>query len=612
MNLRRITFEHLLFTAAFVLALALRFANLGAAPLSDSEALAALQALAFAQGGSVAAGSNAASMLAVPQPAYVALTGVLFAFFGSSNFLARFWPALSGAMLALLPVLLLQLKIRFEPGLSAPSRPTVTWRSVAIVLAFGLAISPGLVAVSRLAGGPMMAVSFTLLAIGLGYTRRYLLAGFFGGLALLSGPAVISGILILGLTWTVAGLLNRTRKQDESTQDGETLPGKREVLALFGSMALTILIVGTFFFRYPQGLASWVETVPYYLRGWTSPSGVPVLRMLAALLVYEPIAVIFGLVGVVRGLLPSDQPRDRKIVYLCLAWIVIGLLATLAYPARQVADLAWVIMPFWMLAAWQISESCSVSSGEPIKPISILQAIVLVALMGLLWYSVASISRIQSGDTERLARLVVIVGILALGALITVLIQLGWSWETARLGLTWGILGGLFLFSISMLWGVAYLRPNQPQELWTPTPGVGQIGLFTQTLQDLSSRNTGRTDSIDIVSEVDVPSMRWVLRNFPNVRTIDPQDLNAPSVSSVLPSILITRQTQEEPSLTASYRGQDFTWWIHPGWSGALPANLAGWLAFRDASIQPESIILWARSDRFPGGTLSAPTTTEP
>jgi predicted membrane-bound mannosyltransferase len=91
------------------------------------------------------------------QPAYIFLTGSTFAVFGSSDFTARLWPALLGGCLVLLPFF-------FRRPLG---------RLAALVCAFGLALDPGLVAVSRQAGGPMLAVSFLLLALGLAYARLH-------------------------------------------------------------------------------------------------------------------------------------------------------------------------------------------------------------------------------------------------------------------------------------------------------------------------------------------------------------------------------------------------------------------------------------------------------
>ena len=128
------TLEHAFYALALVFAIGLRFLNLGALPLSDFEANWALQALRVAQGLHPALGTN---------PAYLHLTAVLFYIFGGTNFLARFWPALAGCALVLAAWFL-----RGRIG-----------RIPALVLAFGLAIDPGLVAMSHLAGGPMLAVA---------------------------------------------------------------------------------------------------------------------------------------------------------------------------------------------------------------------------------------------------------------------------------------------------------------------------------------------------------------------------------------------------------------------------------------------------------------------
>lgn len=579
MNLKQITFEQVFYLTAFLLGIAIRFANLGAAPLSDSEADLALQALALAKSGSLTAQALS------PEPGYLVMTSWLFNMFGSSNFLARFWPAAAGSLLVLLPWLIVR---RVQPGLLE--------RKAAIFMAFGLALTPGLVAASRQVGGTMMAVSFLLLTAAAylaGSGKNWAIAaGILGGLALLSGPAVIPGLITL----TAVGMM--------AWRYYHFHPPSRP---MFLAIAATILLVGSNFFRDPAGLAAWLDTLPVYLQGWFLPTapfvGVPALRLAAALVIYQPVAVVFGLVSAGRSLFLPAEGEDRLGIRLILGGLVIVFVLVLAYPSRQATDLAWILVPLWLVAAREIRRYLP-TAGEDQQAaannvVSILQALVLILLFGLLWYTLASASRIQLGDTGRLMRYVVILGILALGALITVLIQLGWSWTTARNGLAWGVFGGLALFAISALWSTAYLRKNLPQELWTRSPGSGNTALFTKTLMELSQRNTGRPDSIDIVSEVSEASMRWALRKFSNTEFVDQYS------AKTLPSILITRQTQETPALLAAYRGQDFVWWQYPGWSGPLPQDLPGWLTFRSGPIQQESVILWARSDRFPGGILS-------
>ena len=136
---RPINLEQALAVLALALALALRFLNLGAAALSDAEARWALQSLALANP------SQSTSQLIIgAQPAYIFMTSWLFQLFGGTNFLARFWPALAGWSLVLAPLL-------FRRQLGRPA---------ALIAAFGLALDPGLVTVSRQAGSPMMALAF--------------------------------------------------------------------------------------------------------------------------------------------------------------------------------------------------------------------------------------------------------------------------------------------------------------------------------------------------------------------------------------------------------------------------------------------------------------------
>ena len=67
MNFSRLKYEAWLYGLAFLIALGFRFLQLGASPLTDSEATLALQALQIARG---------ASPLLGPQPLYILLTSV--------------------------------------------------------------------------------------------------------------------------------------------------------------------------------------------------------------------------------------------------------------------------------------------------------------------------------------------------------------------------------------------------------------------------------------------------------------------------------------------------------------------------------------------------------
>jgi hypothetical protein len=144
------------------------------------------------------------------------------------------------------------------------------------------------------------------------------------------------------------------------------------------------------------------------------------------------------------------------------------------------------------------------------------------------------------------------------------------------------------------------------QSLWLPYPLTGQSRLLTDTLKDTSFRNTGIPNALDILVLGSSPSLRWALRDWPNVTYADviPEGEN--------PSVLITGPNEKSPSLESTYRGQDFSWEVYPAWSGVLPPNLPRWLAFHLAPTQESKIILWVKADLFPGVSSASPVGIAP
>lgn len=170
--------EIIVYSMAFILAMGLRFIKLGALPLGDLEATNALQALKIASGGVVTVGG---------QPGYVVLTSMLFFLLGSSEFWARFWPAIFGVGLVFIPLLYKR------------------WLGIipAFILALFFAIEPGFIALSRTSTGTMIGVVSILAAVGFLINRKLLYAGFFTAIALLGGvsfwPGVIGAVISVGV-----------------------------------------------------------------------------------------------------------------------------------------------------------------------------------------------------------------------------------------------------------------------------------------------------------------------------------------------------------------------------------------------------------------------------
>jgi hypothetical protein len=299
----------------------LRLFHLGAAPLGDFEAGWALQALDLARGQPFNFG---------PQPLYVLFTSLAFALLSGSNGLARLLPALAGSSLVLLPLFLR----RWTNG-------TTGLRQAGLIFAFGVAVDPGLVALSRLAGGLMPALAFSLLAVVLYANRRPILAGIFAGLALLAGPAVLHGALVLAAAWGLSRLLDKSLANAPNPDDtAETIPVEEsEPVFVFSANLLrptlfsagaVLLLAGTLFLRAPQGLGALVGTLPAYLTGWAQPSGVPALRLLAGLLFYQPLVLVFAVIGLARGwmALAAPQPITQRSALLAARlslWAAVAL-----------------------------------------------------------------------------------------------------------------------------------------------------------------------------------------------------------------------------------------------------------------------------------------------
>jgi len=594
LKLSRISAYTIILVSIFIIGLFLRFLNLGTQPLTERESEWALQALQIVRPNSIPVEINIRS-----QPAYVFLTALCFQLLSASNFTARMIPAFFGSLLILFPVLL--------------KRQLGRWG--VLIMSLGMAFDPGLVATSREAGSPILAITFTLLTIGLLLTKKnYISAGILTGLALLSGPAFINGLLGIGLSVFVLRQALASSGFETTTEginsDNEAVISdeiekanhnekKQNLLHFLISTILSILVVGTLFFQYPQGLSAWFSTLPEYLSGWIHPAEVSSIQILFTLLFYQPMAIILSILLIIRVLLDwkKNQQPIPTIIQFCMIWLFFSLLLVTLYPAHQSSDLVWTLIPIWILATFELKVYLIKREQSWI---TLAQTGLIILLAILFWNTLISTNRIAPSPTIpwEIIRFAVLGGIFALGVLTTLLIGLGWSWKAARTGLIWGLVIVFSIFSFSNLWSATQLFPNQPKGLWKSQPGTGQVDLFESTITDISNWITGFPKNLSIVSSLENPSLLWLFRDYENVRyTTQP-------ILEDLPDVIITHKSKEIPEIATSYRGQDFVWWVWQGWQSAVPTPLIDWITQRKAPQVNESIILWARSDIFLGGTL--------
>ncbi|MGB7095764.1 MAG: hypothetical protein WBD62_14070 [Anaerolineales bacterium] len=566
MNLKRITIEQTLYLLILILAIGIRVLRIDDVPMSDYEAGRALQALQASRG------ENPDFS---PGPAYPLLTGLTFFLFADNNAYARIWPILAGCCLVIFPYF-----IRSLIG-----------RKAALILALGLALSPSLVAFSRIAGPEIMAVGFAMMAIGMVVYRKPILAGIFAGLTLLSGPSALQGLLGLGLAWLLGVFLSRMEILEPISDDEPIENTPRAIyLGLFSAVAV-IFIAGTLFFRFPSGLGALTSIIPGYIQGWVTKSDTSISQLLVSLIIYNPIALIFGFLSIFQ----AWRYKDNFAQWLSL-WAGISFILAIIYPGRDVFSWVWFLVPLWALASIEIAKYFRLGDAELLP--SIGQALLIFLLMALGWLNLAGLS--MSGgvlETNQL-RWAIIAGTVVLGGVTTLLIGLGWSVKTAKKGLVWGLLLGFGFYGISLMWGVSQLRPNGEKELIGLSPVSGNTNDLQVTLGDLSEWRTGMRDTLDVVLTTSSPSLMWEMRSWSEARFLPAVPIGE------LPSVIINKEDQPSPNLSIGYRGQDFAWWISPGWDGPLPENWPRWLVFRDAPQITSNLVLWARGDLFPGGIL--------
>ena len=567
--------ETLVYLVAFGLALALRMIHLGALPLTDAEARLALQALGVARG----AGPDLSS-----QTAYILPTAVLFfAFAGGTNFLARLIPALAGSALVFAPLLFRE-QLKPRPGM---------------ILAVFIALDPGLLALSRQAGGTILAVTFLLFAWAFWAKGEAPWAGVFGALALMSGPQVWAGLLGLGLAWAIRQGLE-ARRPPEGAHD--TAPRDHKMWpAALAAGAGTLILGGTLFLLAPKGLGAWAASLYDYLRGWGEPSGVPVRRLLIALVLYAPLPVIFGLTGIVRGWVSGSW----RAVRLSL-WALVALLLALFYPGRQVADLIWVLLPLSALAALELARHLDWGTEERAEVAGSIGLVAFVLMAA--WMSLATIAQnpLDPANTiglpvalfgkltftlppRPISLLLVLMFILVVSVL---LVAMGWSTRMARLGAVWGSVLALTAYSFAAAWGAAGLRVPLTPEMWSEGARPDQADLLLTTVDQVSDWTQGDEEALAVtIVGIDSPALGWLLRDHP-VELTDSLDPTA------APALVITGEQQELGS-QVPYRGQDFVWRQEPMWDNALAGDWLRWIVFRQMPQIPETLILWARNDLF-------------
>lgn len=574
MNYRHFKYENWLYTLAFAIALAVRFIGLGAMPLTDAEAAPALQALRLSQ---------SANPALAPHPFYILSTSILFlAFGGGTNFLARFIPALIGSFLVLAPLLF---DNRLKP------RPS-------LILAFFLALDPGLVAISRQAASPILAITFLVFAVGFFNKAKPNHTAVCTALALLSGPSIWFGILSLGITLAIAQLFKQKseasdEEQEKSnevqvTTDHQPSPLNRQPSTLhLPTFLFTFILAGSLFFTIPSGIGAAFASIPAFIQKWTTSSSITQGMALISLLVYQPFALLLASIALIRG-----WAFGYRRVILLSVWLFVSFLLVIFMPARQMADLAWMLLPLHAIAALELARHITIYPEEQRE---VLGVILLTSfLWAFAWLGLSSLNWLPIETSDYTLRAAMLFGSLLLLIVSLILIAAGWSIRTASLGGVWGMALGLGVLTIGSLFGAAGLRGTSFPELWWQPAIPAQAQLLRETVSQVSETSLKNDYAATVaIMGIESPALEWTLREN-HVEIVHSLDVTSS------PDFVITPY-ELNPELISAYRGQDFLWRQNPSWQLAAPTDWFRWVTLREMPTTQENIILWARSDLFLG-----------
>ena len=551
--------QTMLFLSAFVVALAFRFINLGVPALSDMEAEIALEAQTVAQGMTPVFSEHIG---------YVGLTSLPFFLFTAGNFWARFWPALIGSMIVFIPFLFR----RWIGHLSA------------IIMAFILAISPELVGLSRIIRSPMMAMVFLFLGIAFFIHRKPVLLGVVLAFGMMSGASFWLGGFIFGISY----LLSTQHLKISETLHLMPIANKGKFWLYAGfSYGLTILIVGTCFLMAPAGLTGLFSGLIEFFLGFGVNYVQPYSLMPMVLLTYMVPALVLGLWGGLRGMVA----QSKKDLFL-LSWFLLGLAVILLLPGSQPADMLWVSLPLWALAARFLARVWQAWHNS--KKIVLFTAILTVVSLAFLVLSLRSLVNFAPQDGNWLNGLIAIVAGIALIVAILLLVRFGWSGQVALTGFMIGAVAVLGATLISSSVNTSGINPNPHYELWYPQQAYQTPEWLMTTIAKVVDWNASGGSPVEIaVIDGDTPAMRWVLRHQQPVNFVP----FLPPQSQVG---LILSDDMTIPEIADSYRGQDLVISRTVPWEGLTARQYLTWWLTGEVPTIANQVIIWVRTDLMP------------
>lgn len=578
-----LTVEATLYIAFALVGLLIRLLALDGAPLSSDEARQALASWNFARG-----------MFDPFTGSPVLFSGntIVFALFGASDFAARVLPALIGSALILIPALL-----RNELG-----------RAGALIASALFALSPSLVFFSRQADGAILASTCALAALV--FAWRYLnqdtprdlhLAALSAALALLSAPDVwtIVAAMLLFVLASRAGLIAPL-----------TSRGSRITQYAILVFVLVFLGVSTAFLFHREGIGAAFDLFGVWIAGLL-PGGSP-FDPFRTLVVYEPIALFFGVAAAIDLLFAFTQKGRAQIPQFALAWWAFFALVLYSISGdKNPTHLVVIVVPLTLVAAayigaWWTRLVEAIQASPDARDLLVSQEAPVLflasAVAGFLYLLIAEFTTrgnliaaetvVQAlGQTGAsvsgvIVWLLILAGIISVGAV--TMATVGWA-RAKNVGM-------FFVLMLLTLWTIRQMAmanfPSSgalnPQDWLVTRAASSNVRDLVRDLEDVSRWRANDTHALVFTADASLgPIVAWNLREFRyasfapiSVTTSDAQAFVLPADALAPAADWISRRYQIE--------------------SSRLPnQNFARWLIFRDTGgEQVTEAVLWIPSPK--------------
>lgn len=598
-----ISAEVIIYLALLALAIVLRTAELDTVPMMPTElpqALAAWRAV-----------SPMASGEAVVPPSALlfALQSISFTLMGGSEVAARLLTALAGAAVVVSPVL-------FRGALGSGR---------ALVLSLLLLCSPVLLAASRFSSPAVWSLLVAL--VGMWGVWRWsqsrqpsygILAAAMGfALVFLTEPGGPILAVILALAGVAARTLQPTGGDFEFDEDSPETPdiGRSFPWTIGAAVGgLLVIAVATGFMLYPAGLSAVGETLAGAVRGFTQPSGTPLLPFVASVF-YEPFMWALGIAAVVVFARRGDLSfADRFLV----AWVCLGLVASLLFAGGNAAHALWTTVPLTIIVSRLVTEMLSVDTrpsdwSVPYWARGII-ALVTVGLMAIFTMALQSTARaiadsfdgtLAGVNVQITSVILLIIPVLFLVVIYFTAVSL-WNARAALRGIGLGVLVFALISSLGSGWVASVTDGSDPLEPFHLQATGSDVFLLRSTLFDIADRQTNGFSTLPItVQASQTGAVAWAVRDFADAEFVS--DMSEARGDA----IFITTST-DVIDLGGSYVGQDFV--VERSWSlqSLSVVDLLAWWtqgrtsAFTRDSIFTETASLWLRQDVYNGLPIDA------